>query len=833
MTETKNDFSKGSILSNMISLAVPMTLAQLVNVLYNIIDRIYIGRIGEDATLALTALGVCLPLITMVTAFANLIGMGGAPLFSIERGAGRRDEAESILGNSFTLIIIFGVALTVLGLIFKKPLLTLLGASEDTLPYAVSYITIYFLGNIFVMMTLGLNSFINAEGFGKVGMMTVVIGAALNIALDPIFIFAFRMGVSGAAAATVISQFVSALWTFRFLRSDKADIKINFTKLRLASRRVKKILALGLSGFTMAVTNSLVSMTCNASLQRYGGDIYIGAMTIINSVREIFSMPVMGLSNSAQPIIGFNYGAGEYARVKQAIRYMSGILIVYTAAAWAVISLFPKFFIGMFSDDAALMSVGVPAMPIYFFGFFMMALQFAGQSTFTALGRSKQAVFFSIFRKVIIVIPLTLLLPLALGVNGVFTAEPVSNFIGGAACFITMMMTVYKKLPDTGESAEKKKNRSAFVKKIPWTEICVAVVIAVLTGFIISKSFGAVVENGEKKACKKQMERIMQKIETKIESGGEKEFWNDLINTGTSESILTAAKQAIGDDKLEISDYVIRRGEKNLTISCVKHKKLKDTIDAPEYKRNAAEEGGMVKRVERLYVSGPAEYRLNEPLDDENPYKTEFRNGDDLKRIFSGVSVSVAYSDGERRRLTRDEYSMITGGINIAEPGENSIIVSYNNPGEWGGEQNAVYNFSVTKNGGKLMIDGGDDGKYVIASWKWQDYVDEAAEVKEKSFDASIVEYEDEFYYYPDGFKVISPRKNQNPLKSALDIENDSQPAYCIKMNTSSVIRDRDKETPENGSLMIEEDLIYIWQTQPSREADAGWLRVYGETAKL
>ncbi len=446
MAETKNDFSKGSILSNMVSLALPMTLAQLVNVLYNVIDRIYIGRIGGGATLALTALGVCLPLITMVTAFANLVGMGGAPLFSIERGAGRRGEAEAILANSFTLLIILSVLLTVFGEIFKVPLLRLLGASADTLPYAVSYIRIYFLGNIFVMMTLGLNSFINAEGFGKVGMMTVVIGAALNIILDPIFIFLFGMGVSGAALATIISQFASALWTFRFLHSNKADIVINYKKLKLASRRVKRILALGLSGFTMAVTNSLVSMVCNSTLQRCGGDLYIGAMTIINSVREIFSMPVTGFSHSSQPIIGFNYGAGEYGRVKQAIRYLSIILIVCTTAAWAAISILPHFLIGIFSDDPQLMAVGVPSMHIYFFGFFMMALQFAGQSTFTALGKSKQSMFFSVFRKVIIVIPLTLLLPHWFGVNGVFIAEPVSNFIGGAACFTTMMLTVYRKL---------------------------------------------------------------------------------------------------------------------------------------------------------------------------------------------------------------------------------------------------------------------------------------------------------------------------------------------------------------------------------------------------
>lgn len=440
----KNDFSKGSILSTILRLAVPMTLAQLINVLYNIVDRIYIGRIGENSSLALTGLGICLPVITIVMAFANLIGMGGAPLFSIKRGEGNEKEAEAIMGNSLTLLLIFGISLTVIGLIVKKPLLYLMGASENTYYYANSYLTVYLIGNVFVMLSLGMNSFINAQGFGKTGMMTVIIGAVMNIILDPILIY--KMGVQGAALATVISQFVAAAWTFCFLTGKKAIIKIKLSAMRCSMKRVKNILFLGLSGFTMAVTNSAVQVACNISLQKYGSDLYIGIMTIINSVREVISMPVTGLSHSAQPIIGFNYGAGEYKRVKAAIKYLSGMLIAYTIAAWIIISLIPKILMGIFTADTAIIEAGVPAMHIYFFGFFLMAMQFSGQTVFTGTGKAKQAIFFSILRKGIIVVPLTLLLPVIFGVNGVFLAEPLSNLIGGAACFITMYLTVYKKL---------------------------------------------------------------------------------------------------------------------------------------------------------------------------------------------------------------------------------------------------------------------------------------------------------------------------------------------------------------------------------------------------
>lgn len=452
MSDTTNDFSKGSIVSNIMKLAVPMTLAQLINVLYNIIDRIYIGRISENATLALTGLGLCLPIISMVIAFANLFGMGGAPLCSIERGRGNIKEAEQIMGNSFIMMVIFGIILTILGLALKKPMLYLFGASDKTYPFADQYISIYLLGSIFVMTGLGMNSFINSQGFATIGMMTVLLGAIANIILDPVFIFALNMGVQGAALATVLSQLLSAIWIVRFLTGKKTILRLKTECFRLKRQRVGKIAALGMSGFTMAITNSSVQIMYNASLQNYGGDLYVGIMTVINSVREIVSMPVNGLTNSAQPFMGFNYGAGEYKRVKKAIIFISVASIVYTTIMWLFVHGFPEFFIRIFNQDAALVEAGIPAMRIYYFGFFMMSLQFAGQSVFVALGKAKRAVFFSIFRKVIIVIPLIILLPVVfgLGTDGVLMAEPVSNFIGGGACFITMLVTVWPELSGKG-----------------------------------------------------------------------------------------------------------------------------------------------------------------------------------------------------------------------------------------------------------------------------------------------------------------------------------------------------------------------------------------------
>ena len=452
--EQKNDFSKGSVVGNILKLALPMTLAQLINVMYNIVDRIYIGMIPENATLALTGLGLCLPIISIVTAFANLFGMGGAPLCSIERGRGNLEEAEKIMGNSFAMMVVTGIILTALGLAFKRPMLYLFGASDATIPYAESYITIYLMGNLFVMVGLGMNSFINSQGFGTIGMMTVLLGAIANIILDPIFIFIFHMGVQGAALATIISQFLSAAWIVAFLTGKKTILRLKISAFRVEAKRALRIVGLGLSGFTMSLTNSSVQIMYNAMLQKVGGDLYVGIMTVINSVREVISMPVTGVTNSAQPVLGFNYGAGEYKRVRGGIVFMSLCCIIYTTLIWMCVHGFPEFFIRIFNRNGELVEAGIPAMRIYFFGFFMMSLQFAGQAVFVGLGKSKYAVFFSIFRKVIIVIPLIMILPTVfhLGTDGILMAEPVSNFIGGAACLGTMMFTIWPEL-----SGRKKK----------------------------------------------------------------------------------------------------------------------------------------------------------------------------------------------------------------------------------------------------------------------------------------------------------------------------------------------------------------------------------------
>lgn len=446
--ENENDFSKGSVINAILKLAAPMILAQVVHLLYNIVDRIYIGMMPENATSAMTGIGLTLPIVSIIIAFTNLFGMGGAPLSSIARGKGDVDEAEAIMGNSFILLVMFGALLTILGLIFKEPLLHLFGASSVTFPYANDYITTYLVGSIFVMIGLGMNSFINAQGFGKIGMLTVVIGAVLNIILDPIFIFVLDMGVKGAATATIISQFVSSVWIVMFLCGKKTILRLKVRNFRLHRRRLSKIVTLGFSGFIMAITNSAVQIVGNTNLQLYGGDLYVGIMTVINSIREIITLPVTGFTNATQPVISYNYGSHAYDRVRTSIKFMSVVCVVYTFIAWIILNIFPVFFIKIFNRNPELIENALSSLRIYFLGFFMMPLQFVGQSTFVALGKSKQAIFFSLLRKVIIVIPLTILLPkmFGLGTNGVFLAEPISNIIGGIACYTTMLATVRPEL---------------------------------------------------------------------------------------------------------------------------------------------------------------------------------------------------------------------------------------------------------------------------------------------------------------------------------------------------------------------------------------------------
>ena len=430
---------------NIVYMAVPMTVAQLINILYNVVDRMYLGRLPGH--LALTGLGLCLPIISILMGFANRCGMGGAPLCSICRGQGEDKEAERIMGNSFALLLLFGSALTVLCLIFRRPILYLFGASDVTFPYANDYLTIYILGTLFVMISLGMNSFINAQGFSRMGMMTVAVGAVINIVLDPIFIFLLDMGVQGAALATVISQACSAVWVLKFLTGKRALLKLRLSALRLQVGRVKRILSLGTSGFAMSMTNSLAQVLCNASLEAYGGDLYVGVMTVINSIREIITMPVQGITNGCQPVLGYNYGAGQYERVRQGIRFTTVLTVGYSIAIWAVVMLLPGPLIRIFNNEADLIAAGIPAFRIYFATFFFMAFQFIGQSTFVGLGRSKSAVFFSLLRKAFIVAPLTLILPLVgFGADGVFLAEPISNVLGGLACILTMYFTVYRRL---------------------------------------------------------------------------------------------------------------------------------------------------------------------------------------------------------------------------------------------------------------------------------------------------------------------------------------------------------------------------------------------------
>ncbi|PWM59444.1 MAG: MATE family efflux transporter [Subdoligranulum variabile] len=442
------DFSTGDVRHSILSVAAPMLVAQVLNLLYNIVDRIYIGKIPGEGTLALAGLGLCFPVITLVTAFANLFGVGGAPLCSIARGQQDDRTACRIMTNACFMLVVCGAALTVLGLVFHVPLLYLFGASGETFGYASDYLTIYLLGTVFVMLSLGLNPYINSQGFARVGMATVLLGAVSNIVLDPLFIFVFGMGVRGAALATILSQGLSALWVLCFLHGPHTELRLHWRGFRPDWACIRRITALGTSSFVMSFTDSLVQVACNATLRTFGGDLYISVMTVINSVRQIAQTPVMALSDGASPIISYNYGARKAPRVRRSIRFMTQLGFGYTLLIWGLISLFPAAFIRIFNQDAALLAAAVPALHIYFFGFVMMAFQFSGQSVFKSLNKARQAIFFSLLRKAVIVVPLTLLLPYVagLGVNGVFLAEPISNCIGGLACYITMRRTVMPEL---------------------------------------------------------------------------------------------------------------------------------------------------------------------------------------------------------------------------------------------------------------------------------------------------------------------------------------------------------------------------------------------------
>lgn len=443
----ERDFSVGSVKRQIIAQAVPLTVAQVVQLLYNVVDRVYIGHLKDVGDVALTGLGVTFPVIVIIAAFTSLFGNGGTALFSIARGRRDQEEAENILGNAFALLTLFSAVLFGVCFCFRRPILLLFGASDLSVEYADQYLQIYLFGTLFSMLSTGLNGYINAQGFPKTGMLTTILGAAVNILLDPLFIFVFGMGVRGAALATVISQGISAAWVLRFLTGKKAVLRIKLSKIRIQAQRTRAIMAIGLPGFVMQGTNSLVQIVCNVQLQAYGGDLYVGIMTVLNSVREILSLPVMGITNGAQPVLGFNYGAQKNGRVKEGIRFSAVLGFLYTLFAWIVVMLIPKQLMGVFSNDQNIVETGAEMLNIYFFGFVFMAFQFVGQTAFQSLGRARYAVFFSLFRKAMIVVPLTLLLPaVGFGVPGVFLAEPISNAIGGLACFLTMWRVIYRRL---------------------------------------------------------------------------------------------------------------------------------------------------------------------------------------------------------------------------------------------------------------------------------------------------------------------------------------------------------------------------------------------------
>lgn len=412
-------------------LAVPAITSQVVNALYNMVDRMYIGHIPEVGSAALTGVGVCFPIIMIISAFAYLFGMGGAPRASIFMGKKDNDTAEKILGNCTTSLMIIAVLLTVLVLIFQEPLLYLFGASENTIGYAMDYMTIYAIGTIFVQLTLGLNAFISAQGFSKISMLTVVIGAVTNIVLDPIFIFGLNMGVQGAAVATVMSQALSAIWAFWFLSGKNTILKLKRENLKINFHILLPCIALGVAPFAMQATESVLVLCFNSSLLKYGGDLAVGAMTILSSVMQFAMLPLQGLTQGGQPIISYNYGAKQGDRVQKAFKLQTISCFSYSSILWLLIMIFPSLFVAIFTSDPQLTEITIWALRIYMAGVLLMGIQISCQQTFIAFGNSKKSAFLAVFRKILVLIPLIYILPMFISdqVFAVFLAEPIADTI--------------------------------------------------------------------------------------------------------------------------------------------------------------------------------------------------------------------------------------------------------------------------------------------------------------------------------------------------------------------------------------------------------------------
>lgn len=449
----KSDFTQGSIPQNIVRMAVPMTAALLINALYSIVDRIYLGHIPGAGSYALTGIGLAFPIITIITAFQNLFGNGGAPLFAMARGKGDKELAAVYLQNAAFMLVATGLLLTAVSYLVKKPVLWLIGASEVTFPYANEYLDVYLIGTVFVMISVGLNPYINAQGYARTGMLTVMIGAFINIVLDPLFIFVFNMGVRGAAIATIIAQFISAAWVLKFLFGKHAPVRLSFKGFRPNLHVIGKITSLGVTDFCFALTNSAVSMFSNARLALLGGDAWVGAMTVISSIREVSLTVMHGISGAAKPIMSYNYGAKQFKRVKKTSNYLLFSVLVYYMIIWTLLMVWPGFFAGLFTEEGEVYRCSITAIRVFFCLQFFMAFQTTGQGTFTSLGMARYALFFSLFRKAILVIPLVFILPnlFNLGVLGVFAAEPVSDVIGATACFVTMKISTRKRLQEGAE----------------------------------------------------------------------------------------------------------------------------------------------------------------------------------------------------------------------------------------------------------------------------------------------------------------------------------------------------------------------------------------------
>ena len=442
MQDNKNFLGTEPVGKLLLKLSVPTVIAQLINMLYNIVDRIYIGHIPGDGSLALTGVGVCMPIIMIVSAFAALVSSGGAPRASIYMGKQDNDSAENILSNCFSLQIIVSVILTVILLIWGKDLLLAFGASENTISYAVDYMNVYAFGTLFVQLTLGMNAFITAQGFTSISMVSVLIGAVCNITLDPIFIFVLHMGVKGAALATIISQAISTIWVVLFLCGKKSQLHLRKKYMRLVPNVILPCVALGLAAFIMQASESVVSVCFNSSLLRYGGDIAVGAMTILTSVMQFAMLPLQGIAQGAQPISSYNYGAKNADRVKKTFRLLLIVCLSYSAILWAAVQLVPRMFVSIFTADTSLIDFTAPMLKIYLGGLFLFGIQIACQMTFTSLGKAVNSIIVAVVRKFVLLIPLIYIIPHMVSnpTTGVYMAEPIADII--AVLFTSVLFTI-------------------------------------------------------------------------------------------------------------------------------------------------------------------------------------------------------------------------------------------------------------------------------------------------------------------------------------------------------------------------------------------------------